>query len=110
MLRPHSERELRDYLYRKKTDKELIEAFVAEFQEKKYQNDQDFARWWYEQRSSHNRSDRFIKSELMKKGVDSDIIDGLLEKESDQGHEMERLKVVIAKKGKLSRYQADEKK
>ena len=33
--RPHSEREFRDYLYRKKTEPEQIDSLVAEFTDKK---------------------------------------------------------------------------
>jgi regulatory protein len=120
LLRPHSEREFRDYLYRKKADKELIEAFVEEFTGKNYLNDTEFARWWYEQRAGSNRSDRFIRSELMKKGVGREIIDELLSSQRepaddpgefglqrDVASERQRLRAVIGKKGKLPRYKAD---
>jgi regulatory protein len=112
LLRPHSERELRDYLYRKKTDRQLAQKLIQDFQDKNYQNDREFARWWYEQRSAGNRSDRFIRSELMKKGVDREIIEETIRShaEQDEGNEAERLRAVIAKKGRLSRYQADQTK
>jgi regulatory protein len=50
MGRPHSERELRDYLYRKKAEKEQVEVLVTEFLSKNYLNDENFARWFAEGR------------------------------------------------------------
>lgn len=111
LLRPHSVREFRDYMYRKKADPELIDALVTDFMTRSYLNDHTFAEWWYEQRSHANRSDRYIRSELMKKGIAREVIDNVLRaKTEEDGGERERLRAVIAKKGILARYQADQKK
>jgi len=114
LLRPHSEREFRDYLYRKKADKDLIDGLVADFTARKYLDDAAFAQWWYEQRAASNRSDRYISSELMKKGVRRDIIDDVLrhnkEPGSDADDEAARLRAIIAKKARLPRYAADRQK
>lgn len=69
MGRPHSERELRDYLFKKKAEKELIELLVEEFKAKNYLNDEAFARWFYEGRIRKNKSTRAIANELRAKGV-----------------------------------------
>jgi regulatory protein len=103
MLRPHSERELRDYLFRKKAEKEFAEVLVEEFEIKKYISDHDFAIWWADQRKSSGRSNRFIRSELVKKGVAREIIDEVMSETAND--EEERLKELVAKKAKLSRYQ-----
>jgi regulatory protein len=110
LLRPHSIREFRDYLYRKKAEPELIDALVEEFEGKKYLDDAAFARWWYEQRSAGNRSDRYIRSELMKKGVSREALDEVMREmvEDPETSEEDRLQTLIAKKRRLSRYAADE--
>ena len=107
LIRPHSERELRDYLRRKKAADELTEKIVAEFTQKKYLNDQKFAHWLTELRIRGGRSNRAIKSELFAKGVSREVIDdslGLFDDES------ERLQQLIAKKRQTARYQKDESK
>ncbi len=69
MGRPHSERELRDYLYKKKTEKDQIDALVGEFSQKRYLDDTAFARWFAEGRLRKNKSVRAITAELRSKGV-----------------------------------------
>lgn len=121
LIRPHSEREFRDYMYRKKADKDLIDAFIADFTTRNYLNDANFAAWWYEQRASRNRSDRYIRSELMKKGINRETLDELFRSMKDENSdissehgggssEQERLRAIIAKKGELSRYKANPNK
>ena len=111
VMRPHSLREFRDYMFRKKADPELTEAFITDFTTKDYLNDQTFAEWWYEQRANSNRSDRYIRGELMKKGIEREIIDEVLRtKHEEDGDEVERLRAIIAKKREHSRYKADPNK
>src|SRR3989339_1581860 len=43
--RPHSIREFKDYLYRKKADPRLSEALIQEFTDKNYLNEQKFGQW-----------------------------------------------------------------
>ena len=69
LTRSHSTRELRDYLYRKKIDQELIEQWVEEFTAKGYLDDERFARWFAENRRRKNKSDRAITAELYGKGI-----------------------------------------
>lgn len=75
MLRPRSQKEFRDYLYRKKLDSNEAESWLTEFQRKGYQNDKSFSKWWVEQRRNKKRSSKFIRSELKTKGVQNDLID-----------------------------------
>jgi len=108
MGRPHSIREFRDYMYRKKADQELIDAWVEDFEAKNYLDDHKFAVWWAEGRAQHNRSNRFIQSELYKKGVSKDIVEEVLADSEDD--EKTRLQELIAKKGHLKKYQDDPQK
>ncbi len=111
MGRPHSERELREYLYRKKAEKEQIEALVSEFSEKKYINDENFARWFVEGRLRKNKSERAIKAELMSKGVSPLTIQSVVTelRSSTQSSDRETLQHLVNKLRKRARYQ-DERK
>ncbi len=108
MNRPHSEREFRDYLYRKKAEPEQIENLVNEFIEKDYLDDAKFAVWFSELQARRNKSGRQIKAELFKKGISREVVDETLA--DGAGGEVERLKALIEKKSKLSRYKNDRQK
>jgi regulatory protein len=111
--RPHSTREFRDYLYRKKAEKDLIAAWVDEFTEKKFLDDDRFARWFAENRRRKNKSSRAIRSELMSKGISSVTIQSVVaEMESevkdqyaDNKSEVEALQELVNKLRNRPRYQ-----
>jgi regulatory protein len=119
LMRPHSAKEVRDYLYRKTRDtrtkigeirkgvsSEITQRVFDRLVEKNYINDQNFARYWIENRSlSKGASKRKIISELRTKRVEQSMIEQLLS-ESDRTDEDE-LKKVIAKK--RSKYPDDQK-
>lgn len=105
--RSHSERELRDYLRRKKAEAELSDRLVEEFTKRDYLNDDKYAQWLTELRSRGGKSNRAIRSELYLKGISREVIDEVLEA---GGNESERLKALIAKKRRASRYKNDELK
>jgi regulatory protein len=107
MNRPHSEREFRDYLYRKKVEPEQIESLVQEMTGKGYLNNAKFAAWFTELQARRGKSDRAIRSELFRKGIGREAADGVLE---GAGDEAERLKAMITKKRRLSRYKNDPQK
>lgn len=74
--RPRSEKEVRDKLVRKKASKEIIEKVVAKLKVQKFLNDEEFAKWWIEQRTQFKpRSLKFIKFELKHKGISDDLIE-----------------------------------
>jgi regulatory protein len=106
--RPHSERELRDYLYRKKAEPDQIDNLVGEFTERGYLDNAKFALWFSELQARRNKSDRQIKAELFKKGISRELVAETFEQGSDD--EAERLKLLIEKKSKLSRYKNDQQK
>lgn len=119
LMRPHSAREVRDYLYRKTRDSrtktgeikkgvatEVTDRVFDRLVEKKYIDDEKFARYWVENRNlAKGASQRKLQSELSAKGVDRSIIDQLLS-ESVRSDETEIMKI-IAKKRK--RYPEDQK-
>lgn len=119
MLRPHSGREVKDYLYRKTRstiDKKgqkregyspaLTERVYGRLVEKNYIDDEKFARFWIENRNrTKGASLRKLTAELRAKGVATDIIDQELG-ESERT-DVDELAKVIAKK--RARY-ADEQK
>lgn len=105
--RPHSRRELADYLRRKKADSQLAEKLQQEFTDRKYLDDPAYAKWLAELRSRAGKSNRAIRSELFSKGINREVIDEVLA--SGDG-EQERLRSLIAKKQKNARYKNDELK
>jgi regulatory protein len=104
MIRPRSSNELQDYLKRKKLGPTAIEFMIREMQAKDYQNDDNFTRWWIEQRVNKNYSTRSIRYELRAKGIQNDTIDKFL-----QNKDKETLKTLIVKKRKLKKYQDNNK-
>jgi regulatory protein len=108
LMRPHSQREFKDYLKRKKAEPELVESLCQEFIERKYLDDSAFAKWFSENRARKNKSDRAIRSELFSKGVDREVIDQVLGAEEKE--EASRLKELIAKKRNSARYKNDSEK
>ena len=124
MLRPRSVKEIRDYLWKKtlttkyksrKTgeikdkpgiSKEITERVLERVQQKGYVNDEQFTRWWVENRNQTKGSSlRKLRSELQSKGVASAVVDAALlaSTRSDE----DELKKIIARKAK--RYDDEQK-
>jgi regulatory protein len=106
--RPHSEREFRDYLYRKKTEPEQLECLVEEMTGKGYLDNAKFAAWFIELQGRRGKSDRAIRAELFRKGISGEMADGVITENA--GGEVARLRRAIEKKRKLSRYKNDPQK
>jgi regulatory protein len=106
--RPHSEREFRDYLYKKKVEPEQIESLVGEMAERGYLDNAKFAAWFTELQARRGKSDRAIRTELFKKGIGRELADQTVEEGA--GDEAERLKAIVEKKRHLSRYKNDPQK
>jgi len=119
LMRPLSAKEVRDYLYRKtrptrtKTGEmrngvsTLVTNRVYDrLIEKKYIDDENFARYWVENRSlTKGASKRKLTSELRMKGVEQAVIEQLL---SESGRtDTDELAKVIAKK--RSKYPDEQK-
>lgn len=77
-FRPRSQKEARDFLAKKKVDTEEIAGILKYLGERKYLNDEEFARWWIEQRMAFRPSGwHLLKMELRQKGVAEEIIEGI---------------------------------
>ena len=104
LSRPHSVRETRDYLRRKKFQKpeyeisdEDIEAVVSRLIEKKYLDDRKFAEYFVENRSlKKGASEKRLRLELTKKGIAKEIIEEALE--NSPRDETTEIQKIIAKK------------
>lgn len=121
LLRPHSQKEMRDYLKKKTlskavrvknqktgeyqtkqkegSDASLVEPVLARLVERGYVDDERFAKLWIENRSVRKGiSQKKLRLELQSKGISQDIIDTCLSEGARD--ERKELKKVIAKKAK----------
>lgn len=115
LMRPHSSREVRDYLYRKTLSKKyksrrtgelkerpgvskaVTERVFARLVEKGYVDDEKFARFWVENRNQRKGiSSRKLRAELAAKGVASDIVERQLA--AGGRSDNDELQKIIAKK------------
>ncbi len=110
MNRPHSRREFRDYMYRKKAEKDLTAAWEEEFIEKNYLSDDHFARWFAENRLRKKKSRRAVVAELASKGISREVADKVLEDLIDgETNDSESLRALIEKLKTRTRYQDQQK-
>ena len=91
--RPHSIREFKDYLRRKKAEPDFVEKLIEEFLKRGYLDDKKFAIWWLERRVRKQKSNRSIEFELRGKGVDREVIAEVMTNDSES--ELERLKITV---------------
>jgi regulatory protein len=119
LMRPHSQYELSQYLYRKTRDtltktgsvkkgvsKALTERVFDRIISKGYVNDEAFARYWVENRQLRKGiSKRKLQAELASKGVERSIVEALLS-ETDRTDEEEIQKIIEKKAG---RYDSEQK-
>ncbi|MBR2641312.1 RecX family transcriptional regulator [Candidatus Saccharibacteria bacterium] len=101
LLRPHSEREIYDYLkkkiYDKKLDKDLIERIIDRLKEKGYIDDEKFAQYYIENRFvKKGISRKRLKMELKKKGVNETLAEMVLGERSD----VDEIKKIVQRKQK----------
>lgn len=119
LMRPHSAKEIRDYLWRKTRstrtkdghEKPGVSQAIADrvfdrLAGKGYIDDVKFAAYWVENRSlKKGASQRKLQMELRAKGVDSGLIDEALR--STERDELDDLRKVVAKK--RTRYDDEQK-
>lgn len=103
--RPRSQKETRDYLAKKKIDLQESESIIQELTRNKYLDDEEFTRWWIEQRISFRpRGLRLLKIELKQKGINNELIDKMIYDLRFKNYdELELAKKLIEKR--LERYQ-----
>lgn len=73
--RPRSEREIRNYLFKKTSTKEIGEEIIKRLRELNYIDDRAFATWWLEQRERQKKGKRLIRNDLFRKGIAKEIIE-----------------------------------
>jgi regulatory protein len=102
--RPRSEKEVTDFLSKKGYGQEIIDNVLHLLKKQKFLGYDDFVIWWIEQRQEFkNTKSRFvIKNELLKKGVNGEIIDKHLE-ESTGDYEIAK-QTLEKNKRKFERY------
>ena len=94
MRRPHSEKEIRDYLRTKNADEGLTQRIIDECYHYGLLDDEVFAQKWTQHRLRSNRSIRYIRNELRNKGVADEIIEACTSSHSDTS----QLQALIEKK------------
>ena len=113
LMRPHSAREVKDYLFKKTRDTrtktgdvkkgispEVTARVFDRLTEKGYIDDEKFTRYWVENRSlTKGASRRKLQAELRAKGVESTIIERFLS-ESDRSDDDELQKVIVKKRAR----------
>lgn len=117
MMRPHSSREIRDYLWRKtRTTKyksrngevkdragvstKLTDRVYQRLNERGYIDDEKFARYWVENRNmTKGASRRKLANELRAKGVETVIIEAALA-ETDRDDQQELQKIITKKRAR----------
>lgn len=107
-FRPRSEKEIKDYLIKKsssaKTPKiqdktgleSVINSVIQKLKEQKFINDEDFVKWWVEQRTLiRPKASRVIKFELKQKGIAKDLIENAFE--NPKASDLEKARAIFQK-------------
>jgi regulatory protein len=95
--RPRSQKEIKDYLDRKKYPAEISEEVINKLIDKNFINDYDFALWWFEQRQTFKPLGRAaLIRELKLKGISNDVLDKLPQEDKEQ--QIDKAKKILAKK------------
>lgn len=103
-LRRRSTKELRDYLYRKEFDQDVIQAVIDRLTKAGLLDDKEFARAWIRDRLLLKpRSKRALSAELFAKGIPREVADEVLG-ELDVDDELAALKDSIARKLRQTKY------
>lgn len=78
-LRPRSEKELKDWLKRKKVHESMHNDLFNRLKRLELVNDKKFAEWWVGQRNEFKpRGTRALAQELRMKGIDREVVEQVL--------------------------------
>lgn len=95
-FRPRSEREVEDYLVRKKSGVDERVKILKRLKQGNFLNDEEFAKWFVDQRARLKPEGRWaLKQELGRKGVKREIVERVLQEVDEV---VEARKVVEKKK------------
>jgi len=79
MVRPRSEKEVKDYFRRKEVHISMHEELTEKLKHFELLDDMKFAKWWIDQRQNFRpKSKRILKQELGIKGIKREIIEEIL--------------------------------
>lgn len=79
-VRPKSEKELQDYLRRKKVLEIIWKDIFSKAKSFGFLNDTEFAKWWVETRNTFRpKPKRILTQELRMKGINKEIIEEILD-------------------------------
>jgi len=98
--RTRSEKEVRDKLKTKQAEPGIIEKVISKLKEKRFINDEEFARQWIENRNRFKpRSLRLIKLELRQKGIEEEIVEKVIQDlDFNSESELEQAKKLVEKR------------
>lgn len=83
--RPRSEKEIRDYLKRRKSSPKSIEIIIEKLKRLNQINDEKFASWWVRQRITFRPRGKFgLSMELKQKGIGKEIIEKVVNEKVDE--------------------------
>lgn len=106
--RARSEREIMERMQQKGYESSVIEDTIAYLKEQGYLDDYAFAEMFIRDKSELNKyGQNRIRTELYKKGVAREVINGLIEEMIDSNSEYEKAKELAEKK--IKSYQKDSK-
>jgi regulatory protein len=78
-VRPRSEKEFKDWLYRKKVPNEIHKDLFIKLKYFEFLDDEKFARFWIESRNLYRpKPRRVLTQELRQKGINKEIVDKIL--------------------------------
>lgn len=99
-IRNRSEKEIRDYLQKKKAGTEVEEKMISLLYEQKLLNDEEFAKSWIRSRArTRPRGKRLLQFELQQKGISDELIlKALNEQDEDVPDELTQAKNLIARR------------
>lgn len=101
-FRPRTEKELLDWFGKKNVGEETKKMVWEKLGDLGYINDEEFARWWIEQRISFKPMGRYaIIRELRQKGINQDLIARTLDSLKVQVSEIDLAKRAAEKKMKI---------
>ncbi len=99
-FRSRSEKEIREYLKKKKVDPQVTEKIITKLKEQKFLNDFEFAKQWVESRMRFRpRSQKMLTFELKQKGISQDISDSVIQNSEFRiQNDLEQAKKLVEKK------------
>jgi len=99
-IRNRSEKEIVDYLTKKKAEPETITVIIERLKKQKFLDDEVFARGWITQRARFRpKGKSALKFELQQKGIGRELIEKILAEENeDRPDELTQAKNLIGRR------------